>query len=336
MAELGVAALSFAHVHAEGYARQVERNPRTRLVVVWDEDEARGRAAATRHGVPFEPSLERALAYDGVAGVVCGAPSSMHPEVMVAAAHAGRHIFTEKVLALTVQGCDEIITAARAAGVQLMVSMPQLCTAETRWAKEAVDGGWLGEITFVRTRVGHAAALDGSWQPGNWFRDPVRAGGGALMDLGCHPVYTIRHLMGAPRSAMARLTSFRGAYEVDDNAVVLLEFETGGMGSVEASWVQRGGPGGIALFGTKGWALIGYPGGGVQAGGEALTGAHGGRLIPDRLPKPWRSPMEQWVDAVLDGTPAEIRPEFGRQLTEIMQAAAVSERDRREVRWPVV
>jgi 1,5-anhydro-D-fructose reductase (1,5-anhydro-D-mannitol-forming) len=335
VSELGVAALSFAHVHAHGYAQQVERNPRARLVVVWDEDEARGREAAQRYHVPFEPSLEKALQYDGVRGAVCNAPSSMHPDVLVAAAQAGKHLFTEKVLALTVDGCDRIISAAQRAGVQLMVSMPQLCSPDLRWAKDALDAGKLGEITFVRTRVGHGAALDGWWKPGNWFRDPERAGGGALMDLGCHPVYRVRYLMGAPRSLMARLTSFRGAYEVDDNGVLLIEFENGGLGTVEASWVQRGGPEGVAIYGTKGWALLGYPGAGIMVGGEAFTGSHGGMLVPANLPKPWRSPLDQWVEAILDGREADIRPEFGRQLTEIMQAAYVSDRERREVRWPI-
>lgn len=335
MAELGIAALSFAHVHANGYAEQVRRNRRTRLVVVWDEDVERGQDAAKRFEVPFEPSLERALQYDGVGGAVCNAPSNMHPEVITAAAKAGKHVFTEKVLALTVAECDAILAAVRSAGVQLMVSMPQLCSPDIRWAKEAIEAGRFGDITFVRTRVGHSAALDGWWQPGNWFRDPRRAGGGALMDLGAHPVYRMRYLMGQPRSVIARLTSFRGAYEVDDNGVVLVEFENGGMGSIEASWVQRGGPEGVAIYGTKGWALLGYPGAQVRCGGEAFTGDHGGELLPGRLPKPWRTPMDQWVDAILDGVPADIQPEWGRQLTEIMQAASMSERERHEVRWPI-
>ncbi len=335
MSELGVAALSFAHVHAPGYARQIAEHPRARLLVVWDDDADRGRAAAQRHGVPFEPDLERALRFDGVQAVVCNAPSAQHPQVLLAAAAAGLHLFTEKVLALTVADCDRILAATRAAGVQLMVSMPQLCGADVRWAKEAIESGRLGDITFVRTRIGHNAALDGWWKPGNWFRDPELAGGGALMDLGCHPVYRLRYLLGQPRSAIARLTSLRGTYEVDDNAVVVVEFENGALGTVEASWVQHGGPTGIAIYGTRGWALLGYPGAPIMVGGEAFTGEQGGTLLPDKLPKPWRSPMDQWIDAILDGRQAEIRPEFGRQLTEIMQAATLSEREGRVVRWPI-
>jgi 1,5-anhydro-D-fructose reductase (1,5-anhydro-D-mannitol-forming) len=333
---LGVAMLSFAHVHAHGYARQVVENPRTRMVVVWDEDPARGREAAARYGVPFEPDLDRALAYPEVRGVVCDAPSRLHTEVLVRAAQAGKHLFTEKVLALTVAECDQILAAARAAGVHLVVSMPQLCDPATRWAKQALDEGRFGQVTLVRTRIGHSAALDRWFPPDSWFGDPALAGGGALMDLGCHPVYRIRYLMGEPRACMARLTNLTGSYRVDDNAVVLLEFQGGALGVVEASWVQRGGPEGIAIYGTKGWALIGYPGAPVQCGGEAFTGEHGGVLQPGRLPAAWRSPFQQWVDAVLDGVEPDIRPEWGRHLTEIMQAAYRSDRERREVSWPIL
>ncbi len=331
---LGVAMLSFAHVHADGYAHQVQSNPRAAIAVVWDEDVDRGRQAAAKYGVPFEADLAAALSHPGVSGVVCNAPTSMHEEVLIAAARAGKHIFTEKVLAPTVAACDRILDEVAKAGVRFVISLPQLCGREIRWAKEAIDEGKFGEITFVRTRVGHNAALGGWWKPGNWFRDPARAGGGALIDLGAHPVYRMRYLLGEPRSAMARLTSFRGAYEVEDNAVVLVEFQNGALGSIEASWVQNGGPGGVAIYGTKGWALLEYPGAPVVAGGEAFTGSQGGHLVPGRLPEAWPMPMQQWIDAVLDSREPEIKPEFARQLTEIMEAANISERERREVRWP--
>lgn len=335
MSDLGIAALSFAHVHADGYAKQVAQHPRARLVVVWDDDADRGRAAAQRHGVPFEPDLERALQYQGVQAVVCNAPSSQHADVLLPAAAAGLHLFTEKVLALTVSDCDRILAAAGQAGVQLMVSMPQLCGGDVRWAKEAIDSGRLGEISFVRTRIGHSAALDGWWKPGNWFRDPERAGGGALMDLGCHPVYRLRYLMGEPLALTARMTNVAGTYGIDDNGAILLEFPGGALGIVEASWVQRGGPEGLAVYGTNGWALLGYPGAPLRCGGEAFTGSHGGSLLPAKLPPPWRPPLQQWIEAVLDGSETDLRPLWGRQLTEILQAAYTSNREGRTVRWPI-
>lgn len=334
-ADLPVALLSMAHVHADGYARQVERDPRTRIAVIWDEDATRGREAAARFGVPFEASLDAALARPEVRGVLCNAPSALHTEALLAAARAGKHLFTEKVLALTVKECDQILAAVESAGVRLVVSMPQLCDPAIRWVKAALDAGRFGQVTAIRARIGHSAALDKWFPADSWFGNAQLAGGGALMDLGCHPVYRMRYLMGEPLAVSARLTTVGETYHIDDNGIVLLEFPGGALGVVEASWVQRGGPEGIAIYGTKGWALIDYPGATVQCGGEAFTGSEGGRLIPSNLPKPWRSPLQQWIDAILDGTEPDIRPEWGRQLTEIMQAAYRANRERAEVRWPI-
>lgn len=328
--------LSFAHTHADGYARQVREHPRTRIAVVWDEDAERGRAAAERHGAPFEPDLGAVLARADVGGVVCNAPSSLHPRLLCAAAEAGKHLFTEKVLAVTVAECDRILSAATRAGVRLVVSMPALGDGAMRWAKAALDAGSFGRITMVRARVGHSAALGRWFPPDSWFGDPERAGGGALMDLGCHPVYRLRHLLGQPLTAVAMLRNVAGSYgAVDDNGAVLLDFPGGALGIIEASWVQQGGPEGLAIYGTEGWALLGYPGGPVQCGGPAFTGEQRGTLLPANLPAPWRTPLQQWVEAVLDGTAPDIQPEWGRHLTEIMQAAYTSSREGRAVRWPI-
>src|SRR5690606_27806584 len=99
---INVAMLSFWHVHAPGYASEVNRHPNARISVIWDEDEARGREWAEKLGVPFEPDLVKAVSRDDVDGVVVDAPTNRHTEVILAALEAGRHVFTEKVVAPTV------------------------------------------------------------------------------------------------------------------------------------------------------------------------------------------------------------------------------------------
>jgi predicted dehydrogenase len=321
---LQVALLSWAHVHAGDYARQVAADPRTTLTVVWDADARRGAEAARTLGVPFEPDLHVVLARPDVDAVVVTTPSVDHPQVITLAAQAGKHVFTEKVLALTTAECDQILEAVRASGVQLMISLPQLSRSDVRYADDVLAAGLLGEITLVRARVGHDAALAGWWPPGNWFRDPRLAGGGALIDLGCHPVYLARHFGGPVRRVTARLSNFSGAYEVDDNAVVLLEFAEGALGVVEASWVQ--GPGGqpLEIYGTRGTLVIDRANGSVQAAGDAFTPGRRGWFQPASLPPAGRMPLTQWVDAILDGTAPDILPQHGRDLTEIMEAATRS------------
>src|SRR5690606_32553495 len=96
-----LAMLSYWHVHAAGYASAAQRHPDTQITAVWDEDPERGRTYADELGVPFHAELDAVLARDDVDGVIVDAPTNINTEVLTAAARAGKHIFTEKVLALT-------------------------------------------------------------------------------------------------------------------------------------------------------------------------------------------------------------------------------------------
>jgi predicted dehydrogenase len=85
--------------------------------------------------VPYYSDLDKILALD-IDSVVVNVETNMHPEVMVAAAKAGKHIFTEKALAIDVDGCDEIIKVVEAAGVKFMISLPSRCRKELLLAKK--------------------------------------------------------------------------------------------------------------------------------------------------------------------------------------------------------
>merc|ERR1711964_713002 len=106
-----------------------------------------------------------------------------------------------------------------------------------------IDDGLLGDITFGRFRIAHSAALD-KWfsGPSAWFADPDRAGGGALFDLGCHPVYRMRWLMGEPKRTVSIMNNFTDNYPIDDNSASIVEFKNNAIGLVDCSWVHRSGP----------------------------------------------------------------------------------------------
>jgi predicted dehydrogenase len=330
-----VAMLSFAHVHAEGYARQVEENPEAEIVVIWDEEEYGGREAAERHKVPFCEDLDEVLSRDDVDGVVVNAPTSMHKELMVAAAQAGKHIFTEKALALTVDECDRIIEAVEKAGVKFMISLPSRCSPDILLAKKVVDEGIIGEVTMGRGRIAHSAALDGWFPPGNWFGDPKRAGGGALFDLGCHRVDVIRWLMGMPKSVVAKINNFTHRYDIDDNSVTLVEFENNAIGIIDVTWIHRSGPNMLELYGTEGSLLIGHPKGMILTSTRFSSDEEAQKYIRENRPEPLSSPMQQWVSAILHDTPMSITIQDGRNLTELLQAAYISAEEGREVRLPL-
>ena len=328
-----VAKLSFAHVHARGYAKQILENPNTELVAVWDEDEYGGVQAAQEYDVPFYADLDELFEKEDVDAVAVDAITSDHPRVIIAAAEAGKHIFTEKALAITVEECDPIIAAVEKAGVKFMISLPSRCNADLLLAKKAVDDGLLGNLTFGRGRIAHSAALD-KWFRGSslWFGDAIRAGGGALFDLGCHRVDVIRWLMGEPKSAIAKINNVTGNYPIDDNSVSVVEFANKALGVIDVAWVHRSGPNLLELYGTEGSIVIGH--GALHFETRKLSDREKADYIANRPAAP-PSPMQQWINAILRDEPMTITIQDGRNLTELMQAFYMSSEQGRSIDLPL-
>lgn len=321
---LNVAMLSFWHVHADDYARQIAAIEGCRVAAVWDEVPARGREKADRYGVPFYEDLDALLAAPEIDAVIVDTPTNVHTEVMVKAARAGKHIFTEKVLALTVREADEIIAAVQEAGVQFMISLPRRCEQPWLYVKQAIDDGLIGTVTHVRARWSHNGAV-ANWLPPHFY-DPVQCGGGALIDLGAHPVYLTDWFLGRPAAVTARLGEVAGK-GVDDNAVVILEYANGALATVEAAFVSTNCPPTVEVTGTEGTILAGFPGHPVQISGPKIGQ---GWLAPN-LPPATPTPMRQWVGMITHGAAPTITIQDGRNLTELMEAAYISAREGRTV-----
>ena len=114
--------------------------------------------------------LAALLARDDLDAVTITTSTVVHREVIGQAIAAGKHVFTEKLLAPTVAEADEILAAARAAGVQVVVSLPRLYHGYTTAITEVLDGGSLGRLTYARVRLSHDGATAG-WLPERFF-DP--------------------------------------------------------------------------------------------------------------------------------------------------------------------
>src|SRR5437763_8999169 len=260
-----VAMLSMAHVHAMGYGQQVKRNADAEIACVWDDDPARGRAAAGKLGVPFEDNLHQVLGDPAIDGVVINAETSKHQDVILAAAEAGKHIFTEKALTVRTADAETVVTAVRRSGVKFMISLPQRSNAETLFLKRCLDEGYLGQVTLMRARIAHSAALDRWFKDGSlWFGEAAKAGGGSLFDLGCHTVDVMRWFLGEPESVSAMTTNLAGAYDIDDQCVALVRFKCGALGILDVSWVHHSGPSMWEIYGTEGFCGRGLPGQAVQ------------------------------------------------------------------------
>ncbi|HSV74638.1 MAG TPA: Gfo/Idh/MocA family oxidoreductase [Chthonomonadales bacterium] len=332
--KIGVAMLSMAHVHADGYANQVEQSQEAKLTAIWDEEPERGRQAAAKRGVPFVGDLDALLARSDVDAVVVNAPTRLHTEVLISAARAGKHIFTEKALTITIAEADRVVQAVRESGVRFMISLPSRCNREILFARRALDEGWLGDVTVMRTRIAHMAALDRWFQPGEgnsgstWFGDEEAAGGGAFFDLGCHRLDIMRWFLGEPASVVARMNNVSRAYPIDDNMAAVIEFRNKALGIVDVSWVHRSGPNPLEIYGTEGFLSIGAtPAGGMLIESQKLSADRvRGVVVPSDLPVGPPSPMAQWFASICEGAETTISLQDGWNLTQLLEGCYTAAR----------
>ena len=300
------------HVHTEEYTRALQKNPKSEPVIVWDNDAARGKAFADKMGLPFTEDLDSVLNDSEIDSIMLCSATCDHPELLMKAAAAGKHIFTEKVLTIGVEDAVKAAEAVKASGKVFTISFPHRTNATLIAAKEMVESGKLGRVTYARVRNVHNGS-SANWLPPHFY-DKAQCGGGAMMDLGAHPMYTLNWLLGAPKAITSIFTSVtdRG---VEDNAVSVIEFENGAIGVSETGFVSESNPYTLEISGTDAALMI--HGDSAQWGGKAT----GGKWEDLPLPEKDKLPIDQWIDAVCDGGTTPFTIEDAVMLTRLMDGA---------------
>ncbi len=195
-------------------------------------------------------------------------PNTLHREMALAAIAAGKHVYCEKPLAPTGAEARDMADAAEAAGLATQVGFNYLKNPMLALAKDIIASGEIGQIRTFRGIHAEDYMADAQ-APWTWRLDPA-GGGGALADIGSHILATARYLLGPVTSLMAEVATLiaerpvsAGAsesrpVEVEDVARLLLKFEGGASGSIEANWtaVGRKMQHDFEIYGSKGAILF--------------------------------------------------------------------------------
>ncbi|MBE6615487.1 MAG: Gfo/Idh/MocA family oxidoreductase [Ruminococcaceae bacterium] len=317
---LKVAMLSKWHVHAGGYANMIKNSGKAEIVAVWDEVAERGEAWAKELGAEFYADLDALLARDDIQAVICDAPTTAHHDVIIKAAKAGKHVFTEKALCPTVKECLEVKEAIEEAGVTFVISFPQRGRPATQFAKKLIEDGMLGQIVSVRMRDAHAGQFL-NWLPDYWY-DKNQAAGGAMMDLGCHPMYLLAYFLGKPKRITGLYTAPFGK-PVDENAVAIAEFANGAIGVAETSLISRNSPQTLEIYGTEGSFICHDHD--VMFSSVKLENKD--MQKPENLPAEKPAPVLQFLDCVAEGKPApeELNIDAAIGLTELLELSYIGD-----------
>jgi predicted dehydrogenase len=212
---------------------------RDRVGVVYSRSEERGEAFAARWDIPRSTtSMDEAINDPDTDVVVVGLPNFLHEEAISKIASAGKAVLCTKPLARNGEEAKRILDTVESAGI-FAGYLEDLCyTPKTLKAINAVKSGAIGDVTWVRSRETHPGPHSA------WFWDKDKAGGGAIVDLGCHCIEIIRNFVGKgnrPLDVMAWADTLVHPIRAEDNAVVLIRFESGAIGQFEVSWTFRGG-----------------------------------------------------------------------------------------------
>lgn len=179
--------------------------------------------------------VEDLLADGGVDALVVCTPNYLHARESIAALKAGVHVLVEKPMAMNAQEGQEMVAAARDNHAVLMVAHNWRFDEEVNWLRRQVLDGRIGRV--IRTK-GYAVHVN--WGPKGWFTQRDLAGGGAAADMGVHALDTARFIMGdpIPVSVYARLGSFYQNFDVEDTALMMINWDNGAVSYIESGWWQ--------------------------------------------------------------------------------------------------
>ncbi len=210
-----------------------------RVHVVYSRTAERARAFAREHGIPkWTADLAEAIEDPETDTVVIGLPNDLHKEAALRAARAHKAVLCTKPLARTAAEALEMLQAVEAAGVPAGYLEDLVYTPKTLKAVQAVRNGALGKVLWARSRETHSGPHS------DWFWDPARSGGGAIIDMGCHCIEIARCFIGKgvrPVEAMCWGDTQVHPIPAEDHAIGLVRYANGAIGQFEVSWTFRGG-----------------------------------------------------------------------------------------------
>ena len=251
IALVGCGRIARNHVEAIGRIDGLE------LVAAVDTIDDRAKSLAEPLGIPWFSSYEKMLAEVESDVVTIATPSGYHPSQGVLAAKAGRHVVTEKPMAISLRGADELVQACDAAGVHLFVVKQNRLNAAVQLLKRAVDQGRFGRLYMANCTVRWTrpqSYYDQAPWRGTWEFD-----GGAFMNQASHYVDLLQWIGGPVDNVMAKTATLARRIETEDSGVAILRFRSGALGVIEVTMLTypQNMEGSLTILGEKGTVKIG-------------------------------------------------------------------------------
>ena len=330
--------------------------PHVELVAFCDVVREKAAAAAEKYGVPgagVHTDYRELLGNKSIEVVHVLTPNKSHSAISIASLEAGKHVLCEKPMAKTASDARRMLEAAQRTGKKLSIAYQHRHKPESVYLKKVIQRGDLGEVYFAKS---YSVRRRGT---PNWgvFLNEEEQGGGPLIDIGTHSLDLTLNLMDNYKPKMVVGTTFKklpnpdcanpwGPWDVkqhtvEDSAFGFIVMDNGATIILESSWalntIEPIPEGSVVLCGTLAGAQIKNGlsinkdefGQLVEIKPEIKTG--GVAFYDGKSESPADREARRWIDAVVDGTEPEVKPEQALVVSEILDALYESARTGRPV-----
>lgn len=321
-------------VHAKSLTQYL---PNAELVAIVDAVPEVLNATADEFGITGRyNNLSGAAVNADFDAVIITTPTFTHMELAVGAINAGKHVFLEKPMAMSVEECDNIIMAAESRRLVLQIGFMRRFSPEFDAAYQRIQAGEIGTPMLVKSLT-HGPGL-----PPPWARD-LKTSNGMLAEVNSHDWDCVRWLMGSdPVRVYAEVANFKGAargVETEhfyDTAIVNIKFASGGLGSISGICpCDYGYDARVEIVGDKGIMQIGQMQGAPVV--VCTDRDHGlvqpiFRTWPQRFEWAYIREMEHFIHCIQTGEPTRATGEDGRWAVACVLAGTRSLLEERPVR----
>ncbi|MCH7323402.1 Gfo/Idh/MocA family oxidoreductase [Solibacillus sp. MA9] len=350
MSKLKVAVIgtgSISDLHLGSY----EKNANAELFGVYDVSLERAKDKAQQFGATkVYESLDELFSDEALQAVSICTWNNTHAPLAIRALESGLHVLVEKPLAMTYAESLEIQAAAQKAQKVFQVGYVRRFATNTKVLKQFVDAGRLGEIYYAKATCNRRLG-----NPGGWFADVEKSGGGPLIDLGVHIIDICWYLMGKPkvakvsgntyknlgnRSNVKNLSFYKTAdYDASKNSVedlanAIITFENGASLMVDVSYTLHATQNelSVKLFGTKGGAELEPELKIVAEEFDTILNVHPQiDYLTFDFNAAFQSEIDSFVNAILENKPSEAPVEDGVEIMKILEGIYTSAQTGREV-----
>lgn len=330
MLQIGlIGAGRIAQAHAATVAYRISN---AQLAAVTDPIAAAAQSIAAKFSIPtIAPNYQAILADPKIDAILICTPTDTHAEIMKAAARAGKQIFCEKPVALTLAATDDALKVVNESGVKLQLGFNRRFDANYARVRKAITNGEIGT-----PRILHIISRDPAPPPISY----VKTSGGIFLDMTIHDWDMARFLSGSEVDEVY----VQGGVMVDpaigeagdiDTHVTLLRFANGMIGTIDNcrqavyGYDQR-----VEVLGSKGAFQTenNYPNSGVLSGANAIQRDLPLNFFMERYMDAYAAEIAAFVDAVVNDTPTPVNGNDGRMALLVGLAALKSYQEGRPVK----